>query len=282
VTSEERNGSPGPTLATWGQLVAILALLLPVVGVGARIVAFSFDRRITASGGELGAAESVPSLAWTGFQCVLSPMLFLAIAWWAQQRRSLTEPDSPEPPSPKPRRQTLRRRFGRRFVNVLVLLVVLDLLLIQFAWTLTVVNIPLTLLTLVALEWGSNEGKLTLRRAWPALVTTVANALLVGGLALVQVPAGLVVFDQASKVPSGAYSILGMNSTISYLLPCDTNRPMVEVQTAQISSITPFKAPNPRTPGPLPALFGHQHSNVGVFYDCPPRGTLPAKHTPSG
>ena len=271
-----------PTLATWGQLGGVLALLLPVIGTCARILAFAFDHRVTVSGGELGAAQSVPSLAWTGFQCLLGPSAFLVAMVATRRLRHRDPPASWLLPAATHRRSVLKRAL-RGVVYVIGLSVLLYIMIFWPPWPQAAVGLPLGFVAIVLIDSGERrhpEGRLTLGRLWPALGVLCLGGTLVGGLELIQVPAGRMVFDPGSGVPNGAYSILGMTGTTAYLLPCDSERPMVDVGTPRIRSITPYKAPLPRTPGILALLVGHEHSPVGVFYSCPPRGHLIGTRSP--
>jgi hypothetical protein len=254
-------------------LVALSGVLLPVIGVVIRYVAFWCDGSLTAVRGPAAVAQPVSALAELGFLAMLAPLaIFIAVFLF-----------------------DYCILYNKRKIGVAILVLVLALSIVivslklpykQALVALSILGVALYL-TLVMLLWfqigvarrrlrakeeraksvGSGQranleknpdaiqlgfGRITLI-ACPALLASIA----LGGLFFVRLPAGEITFSNDSGVQHGTYAIVGSSSDQTYLLPCQPNQPLTVISDSAMSSAQLFPTSQTRS-----SLFG-------VSTDCP-------------
>ena len=95
------------------------------------------------------------------------------------------------------------------------------------------------------------------------------RAVVIGGLFLVHLSSGYVTISKGAGLQSGNYSIIGTSGSLTYLLPCNTHRPMVSVNTDDLASIRYYKHEPSFVADSLFRTFTHHPFTWGVTFSCP-------------
>jgi hypothetical protein len=231
-------------LSTLGQLAALSAALLPATGVLIRVIAFAFEPRFATSTIDLSTAEPIASLAFLG----LLPVIIVSCL---------------------PLLEVLEARTKKLEKYKRVMAIVVGLILLLAAPFPILVALP------VAFVLGGRTTRRILRRGevgfsrvWPVLLPVFGAAVFIGGCLFVHLSSGYVTMAKAGGARNGSYSIVGTSGSLTYLLPCQTNRPLIAVNTAVVDSVTFYKHPSGFGPSLLTwAIEGHP-IRLGVTYSC--------------
>jgi hypothetical protein len=233
-------------ISTLGQLAALSAALLPATGVVIRVIAFAFEPRLDASSIDLATAEPIASLAFLGFLPVVVACAPAILEFLEARLKVLNK--------------------YKRVMRLVEILLVLFLAI--FAPFPILVAVP------VAFVLGGRTSRQLLRkgggflRAWPVLLPVFGAAIVIGGCMFVHLSSGYVTIAKGASARSGSYSIVGTNGSVTYLLPCKTNRPLVEVNTAVVDSVAFYNRPAGFGPSLFTWAIEGRPVTFGVNYSC--------------
>jgi hypothetical protein len=251
--------------------VALLAVLLPAIGIAVRIVGFSFQPRMSTSLTDLAVAAPVGSLAVLGLEGIAPALLVFAITYFVLRNRGRETDGTPPPGSSDsgslPRRA--RRRISRTIGLSFALVVAVAFLVGGSSWQSNIVTFPSGIVaTLLFMRlWG--RGDFTFARAWVILLPIVLIQGPLSGLNIVRIPSGYVTLAPGTGQNSGNYSVVGVQGDMTYLLPCISSRPLVGVGNEQVKSIVYYKPHAIRVASFYAAVVEHHSSPVGAVTSCP-------------
>lgn len=266
----ERTSQPS-SVSRWlpfGQLLAMVALILPVVGFTERAVALSF--RIPANSAiRIAAATPVPELAVSAVLPGGIVLVALACGVWIASRAELGRLREPV--------EWLR---PLAFQSVALWIVAL-------VSTVFVAPFPLATLTTLAMSITYLVILLSLYRLravtyWavlPWFVVMVPVTALLGGVSMRSEDASLYRFTAASAISDGYYVRVGSSDGMLDLIPCLTTPPggvtVFEVPASSVASVkhAAFEAralPANSNPSLFDLLQGHARPDYGLQLVCPP------------
>jgi hypothetical protein len=295
--------SRASSLALWGELAAILAVLLPAIGVGMRIVAFAPEHRFVVSLASLASAQPIGALVVLGLQGIIPTGLAFVLFYFFlySSNRKSSEPDTKrdslsgaELATPEAQAKPLagkevgaagdatgaRAGFPPSWVKVGGLILVgiagVIYLITVPSWPLLLVAIPTGLGTLVVLEYLKRHDLLSLSKAWILLIPAVLVGGPTTGFAIVRLPSGYVTFAKSGQsttdvgLRNGNYSIVGMDGNSYYLLPCSSTGRLLSVTNSSIASIAYYKPPHQPTLTIYGMVFEHRTGSLAaITFSCP-------------
>ena len=254
-------------LETVGLAIPVLAVFLPVIGVGYRATGFLLSGHVPA---EAAVAQPIPALALTGFAVALPAIATAAfLTWFVRPVRERQVP----PGSVTPR--TGWKRYVAIGVLGLLLLILLAVLAVTLIWLLlSIRGIPFILTVAI----GAGFGLLSSRLGRPMQLKRVIGAVAIASPLLIAVTAIApntadtsafeITFDPTSKIEDGAYAVVGADEDTTWLMACDDSE-VVVVRSDLINSrrlLAPAPLPPPRS---IPDMLSSGVGPLGYVPPCP-------------
>jgi hypothetical protein len=246
-----------------GQLVALGVVLLPVIGVAVRLVAFEFEPRLSNIPLiDLAIAAPIGSLTALGLDAVLLPAILVALVqlllWFDRIESEKT---------PARRGGSVRKLIVPKPVFYALLAGGVVLTFFRSPWPVLLSVIPAYVASIVMARSISNR-RFSFSRSWFPLVLLAATWAAVAGLTQVGPPAGWVTLAGGTGRASGSYSIIGSEGDFSYLLPCSPAHRLTSISNDRINSIAYYPRRTVTQPTAFDVIFEGAPSHAGVSYSC--------------
>jgi hypothetical protein len=245
------------------QLVTLVAIVLPAIGFISRYLALAFIPRARIPGiASIASGESVATLAAIGAQWSALPAVVGLFCVWIGYR------------SGHKFRRAASCRTRSQLIGTLAVVALIFVVMLIFAvlYEPAAVIMAFTGESVVGVEVGSfaEIDKFSVKHLSIVIATLSIFATLSGGLFQTQLPTGKVSFSSSVAMSSGFYVILGSNSSQTFLLPCNSIKSLLSVNSQQIVRIT-YVVPK-RTKasiGLLTLLHSNGLSPLGAGNACP-------------
>jgi hypothetical protein len=244
-------------IATAGQLVALIAILLPVIGYLARAIAFAGIPHIDgANYASIAAGESIPDLASAGAILAIPTVLSFAYMSISGARNAVYVPAT---------------RREKIYFSIVIPILILFLSTISIYYSFVV--ILSTFFASFEITRLKNSGAFDAQHLWIVPATIALVAAVGGGLFATTVPTGEIHFAAVAGVASGYYSNLASDSGQTYLLPCNAKSGIISVNSNEITRIRYTPGRDSRFFEGLWAVIFENHQPLfGIQTSCPSLG----------
>lgn len=270
-----------------GQMVAVGAAAIPLLGFLTRGIAFALCPRIGSPGPwHLAGAIPLSDLAVVGLGPLFSaatlasmtiPMLVIATVVVGRYARAAEQKPKTAEENDHVDHARHRLLVGRLVVSIVVLALLAAFLLWQlvtFSLSFVFGALVGTILYVWSRRLYATQGTRAIRlgSTWPLLVVYLSSASLGSSLRFTDVPVATYLMDTASTVTSGQYIELGQGTGTIYLLSCsDRSAGVVAVPLSAIRSTEYSRTQNTATlsMSVLDVVSGHIPEPLGLVTACP-------------